>query len=81
MKKRSITEYTDEELIRHEKKVQVLTIMLATSMIVLVFTFIVLMIKKGFNPVMIVPIGLFPLLVVNIINLKNLKKEKEKRGL
>ncbi|MDR2236419.1 MAG: hypothetical protein LBE92_09860 [Chryseobacterium sp.] len=81
MKNRSITEYTDEELIRHEKKVQVLTIMLATSMIVLVFTFIVLMIKKGFNPVMIVPIGLFPLLVVNIINLKNLKKEKEKRGL
>ena len=81
MKNKQLTEYTDEELISNEKKIKVLTIMLASSMIVLFFTFIVLAIKKGFNPIMIIPIGLLPLLIVNIMNLKNIKKEKERRGL
>jgi len=81
MKNKQLTEYTDEELISNEKKIKVLTIMLASSMIILFFTFIVLAIKKGFNPIMIIPIGLLPLLIVNITNLKNIKKEKERRGL
>lgn len=81
MKNKQLTEYTDEELISNEKKIKVLTIMLASSMIVLFCTFIVLVIKKGFNPIMIIPIGLLPLLIVNIMNLKNIKKEKERRGL
>ncbi|KPE53173.1 hypothetical protein [Chryseobacterium indologenes] len=81
MKNKHFTEYTDEELMSNEKKIKVLTIMLASSMMVLFFTFIVLVIKKGFNPIMIIPIGILPLLVINIMNLKKLKKEKEKRGL
>ncbi len=81
MRNKPTSAYTNEELISNEKKIKVLTIMLASSMIVLLATSFVLILKKGFNPVIIIPVSLLPLLIINIINLKNIKKEKEKRGL
>ncbi|WP_223606028.1 hypothetical protein [Chryseobacterium sp. OSA05B] len=81
MRNKLITEYTDEELISSEKKLKILTVMLGASMVVLFSATILLTIRKGFTPIMIVPICLLPLLVINIINWKGLKKEKERRNL
>lgn len=81
MRNKLITEYTDKELIQNEKKMKILTVMLGASMILLLFACIVLMLYKGFTPIMIIPICIFPLLVVNIINWQNLKKEIGRRNL
>lgn len=80
MRNKLISEYTDEELIRNEKKLKILTIMLGASMVLLFFASMVLMLTKGFNPIMTIPICLLPLLIVNIINWQNLKKEKQRRN-
>jgi CHASE2 domain-containing sensor protein len=81
MRNKLITDYTDEALIKSEKKLKTMTIMLGISIILLFFATIALMLMKGFTPIMIIPICLFPLLIVNIINWQNLKKEKERRSL
>ncbi|KXH85369.1 hypothetical protein [Chryseobacterium kwangjuense] len=81
MKNKLITEYTDEELVSNEKKLRILTIMLGTSMILLFFVTFILTLKKGFTPIITLPICLFPLLIINIINWKKFKKEKERRNL
>jgi hypothetical protein len=55
--------------------------MLGVSITLLFLASMALMLKKGFSPIMIIPICLFPLVVVNIINWQNLKKEKQRRNL
>lgn len=81
MKNKLITEYTDEELTSNEKKLRVLTVMLGASMILLFFASFLLTLKKGFTPIITIPICLLPILIVNIINWKKFKKEKERRNL
>ncbi|GEN72250.1 MULTISPECIES: redox-active disulfide protein 2 [Chryseobacterium] len=81
MRSKPISEYTDEELISNEKKLKILTVMLGVSITLLFLASMALMLKKGFSPIMIIPICLFPLVVVNIINWQNLKKEKQRRNL
>jgi CHASE2 domain-containing sensor protein len=81
MRSKPISEYTDEELISNEQKMKILTVMLGVSITLLFLASMALMLKKGFSPIMIIPICLFPLVVVNIINWQNLKKEKQRRNL
>lgn len=81
MKNKLITEYTDEELISNEKKIKGMAITMTFLLVVLLIVLIILTIKKGFSPLLIVPIALFPLLVINFVNLSNLKKEKKRRKL
>lgn len=81
MRNKLITEYTDEELINNEKKLRILTVMLGASMVLLFFATIVLMLRKGFTPLMIVPICLLPLLIISIINWKGFEKEIKRRNL
>lgn len=81
MKNKPITEYADTELISNEKKLKVMSIMLGTFMILMFFVMIALTFKKGFTPLITVPVCLFPLLVINITTWKKFKKEKERRNL
>lgn len=81
MKNKLITEYTDEELISNEKKLKIMTILMMCLLVMLFAVLLILTIKKGFNPLLIVPLALFPLLVINFVNLSNLKKEKKRRKL
>jgi Na+-transporting methylmalonyl-CoA/oxaloacetate decarboxylase beta subunit len=81
MKNKLITEYTDEELISNEKKLKIMTILMICLLAMLFTVLLILTIKKGFSPLLIVPIALFPLLVINFVNLNNLKKEKKRRNL
>jgi Na+-transporting methylmalonyl-CoA/oxaloacetate decarboxylase beta subunit len=81
MKNKLITEYTDEELKKNEKTLKVMTIMFMTLLILLFCGLLFLTFKKGFSPLLIVPVCLFPLLIINFINWNNLKKEKARRNL
>lgn len=36
---------------------------------------------KGFTPLLAVPLGLFPIVAVNLNTIKNLKLEKQKRSI
>ncbi|SFN10327.1 hypothetical protein SAMN05421594_1033 [Chryseobacterium oleae] len=81
MRNKLITEYTDEELINNEKKLKILTVILGASIILLFSATIVLTVIKGFTAIMIVPICILPLLIINIINWRGFKKEKERRNL
>lgn len=78
---KSISEYTDEELINNEKKIKILTIMLMTAIVLLFLSTMFLTFKKGFSALTVIPIALLPILIININNWNKLKKEKANRNL
>ncbi|SEV96417.1 hypothetical protein SAMN05421841_0395 [Chryseobacterium wanjuense] len=78
---KSISEYTDEELINNEKKIKILTIMLMTAIVLLFLSTMFLTFKKGFSALTVIPIALLPILIININNWNKLKKEKADRNL
>jgi len=81
MKNKSISEYTNEELISNEKKIKIITIMLGIAILLLFLSNIVLTFKRGFNAMSVIPIALVPILILNINNWNQLKKEKANRNL
>lgn len=81
MKNKPLIEYTDEELISNEKKIKTITIMLATALLILFISNIVLTFKRGFSALNVIPIALLPILILNINNWNQLKKEKANRKL
>ncbi|GAA4151772.1 hypothetical protein GCM10022217_05890 [Chryseobacterium ginsenosidimutans] len=78
---KSISEYTNEELINNEKKIKVLTIMLMAAIVLLFLSTIFLTFKKGFSALTVIPIALLPILIININNWNKIKKEKADRNL
>jgi hypothetical protein len=78
---KSISEYTDEELVNNEKKIKVLTIMLTVAIVLLFLSTMFLTFKKGFSALTVIPIALLPILIININNWNKLKKEKADRNL
>lgn len=78
---KSISEYTDEELINNEKKIKILTIMLMAAIVLLFLSTMFLTFKKGFSALTVIPIALLPILIININNWNKLKKEKADRNL
>ena len=81
MKKNPITEYTDEELISNEKKIKGITVMLASVTLLLFLVNIFLTFKRGFSALNVIPIALLPILILNINNWNQLKKERTNRNL
>ncbi|MDW9379485.1 redox-active disulfide protein 2 [Chryseobacterium sp. JV558] len=81
MKNKSISEYTNEELISNEKKIKIITIMLGIAILLLFMSNIVLTFKRGFSAMSVIPIALVPILILNINNWNQLKKEKANRNL
>jgi len=81
MKNKSISEYTNEELISNEKKIKIITIMLGIAILLLFLSNIILTFKRGFSAMSVIPIALVPILILNINNWNQLKKEKANRNL
>lgn len=81
MKNKSISEYTNEELISNEKKIKIITIMLGIAILLLFLSNIVLTFKRGFSAMSVIPIAVVPILILNINNWNQLKKEKANRNL
>ncbi|UTX49003.1 redox-active disulfide protein 2 [Chryseobacterium sp. MA9] len=81
MKNRAVSEYTNEELISNEKKIKIITIILGIAILLLFLSNIFLTFKRGFSAMSVIPIALVPILILNINNWNQLKKEKANRNL
>ncbi|SFF28956.1 redox-active disulfide protein 2 [Spirosoma endophyticum] len=69
-----------EKLQQQAKTIKLVTGMLAGMLAVLLVMAILLSIKKGFSPLVVVPFALLPIVIINVNSLKQIKKELESRG-
>ncbi len=73
---------SDEQLLKQEKITKGLTYVLGGSLLLLFCLNIYLGIRDGFNfGSMAVPIALSPILLLNVMNMKKIKTEKQTRNL
>lgn len=79
MRKQELSALSTEELQKKEKALKGLTGMLGGALVVLFGLYLYITIQKGFTPLLILPFALMPILIVNIKNIQNIKKELEKR--
>jgi len=68
------------KLQQQAKTTKLVTGILAGMLAVLLVMAILLSIKKGFSPLVVVPFGLLPIVLINVTSLKQIKKELESRG-
>jgi Na+-transporting methylmalonyl-CoA/oxaloacetate decarboxylase beta subunit len=61
------------------KSIKVIAGLFAGILIVLFVVAIYLTFKKGFTPLIVVPIALMPILIIKVINIKNIKAELQSR--
>lgn len=81
MSKKSLSELSDEELLKNAKTVKMITSMLAGAIFLLFIINIFLAFKKGFSAMSVIPIALLPIVLVNVNSLKEMKKEIKARNL
>lgn len=68
-----------EDLVKNEKILQGITYGFAVILLFLLGVNIFLVVKKGFGASQVVPIALLPILVLNLNNLREIKKELKSR--
>jgi tellurite resistance protein TehA-like permease len=81
MNKTKLSEMSNEQLLKNEKNLKTITYMLATAVLILFITVIILAFKKGFSALNVVPIALLPIVIVNLNTLKEMKNEIKSRKL
>ncbi|WP_316782541.1 redox-active disulfide protein 2 [Pedobacter frigiditerrae] len=81
MSKKSLSELSNEELLKNEKTLKTITSMLAGAILLLFIVNIFLAFKKGFSALSAVPIALLPIVIINFNSLKEMKKEIKARNL
>lgn len=82
MSNKKISEMSNEELLKNEKTIKTVTSLLAGALFFLFAVTVFLnILKKEFNTLTVVPIAFLPILIININNLKEIKKEKVNRGI
>lgn len=74
---------TDAELIKREKTLTAIGYMIVVFSVIMIFTgsFLVLTKTWKFNPYVVLPIALVFIIFLSGNNLKQIKKEKQARGL
>jgi tetrahydromethanopterin S-methyltransferase subunit E len=73
------SEMSKEELIKNQKTLTGVAYGLGIVLFLAFVVNIFLVFKKGFSALTVVPIALLPVLILNISNLKEIKKELESR--
>jgi hypothetical protein len=81
MSKKSLSELSNEELLKNEKILKTVTSMLTGAIFLLFIVNIFLAFKKGFSALSAVPIALLPIVIINFNSLKEMKKEIKTRNL
>lgn len=81
MKNKKLTEISNEELLKDEKKIKSLLLVFGGVLILLFITVILSMIKKGFSSLIVTPLALLPILIICLNNWNELKKEIKSRNL
>ena len=79
MKKEDWSSLSTEDLNQKQKSIKSLTTMLIVILLLLFILSIYISIKKGFTPLLVIPIALFPVVSMNLNNLKSIKKEIDSR--
>ena len=81
MSKVKLSALSNEQLLKNEKTLKVVTFTLIGMIGVLLVLTIILAFIKGFSALSAVPVALFPIVIVNLNSLKEIKVEKELRKL
>jgi len=81
MKDKKLNELSDEELLRKEKLLRMVSATLAGAIIVLVAANLFLSFKKGFSALHVIPVAFLPIVIINFTTLKEIKKEMKARNL
>jgi multidrug efflux pump subunit AcrB len=81
MSKKSLSELSDEELLKNEKSLKTITALLLGAILVLFIINIFLAFKKGLSALSAVPIALLPIMIINFNSLKEMKEEIKSRNL
>ncbi|HAY3549691.1 redox-active disulfide protein 2 [Elizabethkingia meningoseptica] len=80
MKKENWSSLSTEDLNQKQKSIKSLTTMLIVTLIALFLISLFISLKKGFTPLLVIPIALLPVVSMNLNNLKNIKKEIDSRN-
>ena len=80
MEKENYAELTKEDLISKKKILGVVTGALLGALTVLLIITILSTIKKGFTPLVIIPLALSPILVINFSQIAAISKELKSRN-
>lgn len=79
MKKKNFSEMSEEELQKFLKTLKALTAVFAGGIITLLVALTFLTVMGGFNILILIPLGLFPLLFINYKKIDEIKKELNAR--
>lgn len=79
MKNENLGLQDTESLQKKQKLLKMVTAMLGGMLMVLLVLAIYISFKKGFSALVVVPIALMPILMLNVISIKNIKKELTSR--
>ncbi|RZL45199.1 MAG: redox-active disulfide protein 2 [Pedobacter sp.] len=76
-----LEELSNEELLKREKMVKSVTYTLVGMLFVLFALSMFLTFKKGFTPLIVIPIALMPIVLANLGSIKKIQAERKLRGL
>ncbi|RZL16528.1 MAG: redox-active disulfide protein 2 [Pedobacter sp.] len=79
MKNENLGLQDTESLQKKQKLLKMVTAMLGGMLMVLLVLAIYISFKKGFSALVVVPIALMPILMLNVISIKNIQKELTSR--
>jgi hypothetical protein len=80
MKPKPLSEFTTEELIKNEKGMRIIVIVMGVCVGFMFLSGGYLFVKKGFSASTALPLCFMPLWILNYRNWKKLKEELAKRG-
>jgi len=72
---------SNEELLKNQRIIKLLAGMLGGALLVLFGAGLYITFTKGFSPLFITSVALMPILIININNLNEIKKEIKARNL
>ncbi len=72
---------TDEELIKQDKTLKAIVSLVFGAMGVLIAANLILLFRKGFSALQVIPVALLPIVLLLAGSRKEVKNEMEKRGL
>lgn len=81
MKTKKYIDMSDEELLKNYKLIKNINAMLAGMLLFLLVINIFLAFKNGFSVLSTVPVALLPIFIININNIKEIKKELTSRNI
>jgi hypothetical protein len=81
MKNEGLNKMSDEQLLKYQKTLRIVTYMLIVAILALLVINILKAIEKGVNSFSIIPIALVPIAIVNFKTLREIKKEIVVRNL